>query len=294
VLSLVGEAVRRQRRVEERCLDLLAGEGFELVHLPVLEYAAGEGGKGYRFVDPSGHLVALRTDFTPLAARVLAPLVAASREPISVCYAGEVLRPQPARLRQIPELYQLGFERYRVESEAAAALTLLLRLLGEAGVELAGCHVSVSLAGLIEQLLAQLIGGPPGDDELELARVKDVDALAEAVGAHDAGRHALEGALLAPDSGDWTVFFGVQAAMARLVDLVRAAREAGAQASVEVAPRLAGAYYNGAVFSVWGAGTRAPLGGGGEYVVETSSGRVSAVGAGLALGVALEEAACGA
>ena len=112
VLALVGEAVRRQREAEQRCLDLLTERGFSIVHVPILEYAQGQDNAGYRFVDRTGRLLALRTDFTPAVARVLMPALDSGPWPLSVCYAGEVIRPQPARLRQLPELYQLGFERY--------------------------------------------------------------------------------------------------------------------------------------------------------------------------------------
>jgi len=49
VLAMVGETARRQREAENRCLDLLAAEGFQQVHLPVLEFAGDEPGSGYRF-----------------------------------------------------------------------------------------------------------------------------------------------------------------------------------------------------------------------------------------------------
>ncbi len=65
VLSLSGVAARRQQHAERQCLDLLLERGFELVYLPVLEYAAPGARGGYRFVDPTGRVVAVRTDFTP-------------------------------------------------------------------------------------------------------------------------------------------------------------------------------------------------------------------------------------
>jgi hypothetical protein len=63
-------------------------------------------------------------------------------------------------------------------------------------------------------------------------------------------------------------------------------------ASIDVAPRLAGDYYRGAVFAVWGARSLAVIAGGGDYEVATRDGVTPASGACVTLGVALEEAAC--
>ncbi len=292
VLTLAGETLRRQRDAEGRCLDLLAREGYQPLHLPVLEYADGEPGPGYRFVDRGGHLVAVRTDFTPLAARVLAPRLAAGPLPLAVCYAGEVVRPRPARLRQLPELYQLGFERYGEGGGGAGALDLALRLLATAGVETAATRVTVSVAGMAEAALAQLLEQPPDEDLLELARVRDLDALADAVAAGAPARRALEALLLGEDAELWADFFGLRPALARLAPLFETARRAGADAALDVAPRLPGAYYRGALFSVWGRRTQAVVAGGGEYAVAAAGAEVPAAGACLALGVALEEAGC--
>lgn len=290
VLALMGGAVSRQREAERRCLDLLLAEGFQLVLLPVLEYEQEQPGAGYRFVDRSGQVVALRTDFTPLAARVLAPTLASAALPLEVCYAGEVVRPQPHRLRQLPELYQLGFERYGVAAGAASSLALTLRLAREAGVDVAACHVTASVAGLAERMLAGVLGKPPAEEVVELMRVRDLEGLSEATGAGGAALAALEAALFDGDGGDWADALGVRSELAALDGVLAAAAAAGVPASIEVAPRLAGDYYRGAVFSLWGRRTRAVIAGGGDYEVGLAGGAVPATGACLSLGITLEEA----
>jgi ATP phosphoribosyltransferase regulatory subunit len=289
VLALMGEAVRRQRDAEQRCLDLLLADGCQLVLLPVLEYEQDRPGAGYRFVDRSGQVVALRTDFTPLAARVLAPTLASAALPLSVCYSGEVVRPQPHRLRQLPELFQLGFERYGVEAGAAASLALTLRLLGAVGVDPTTCHLTVSVAGLAERILARILGSEPGEELLELVRVHDLDSLQQALGAHGETLDALAAALFGGADGGWADVLGVRRELAAAAPVLAEAAGAGVPASIEVAPRLAGDYYRGAVFSLWGRRTRAVLAGGGDYEVALPSGAVAATGACLSLGVALEE-----
>jgi len=290
VLALMGDAARRQREAEQRCLELLLAEGFQLVLLPVLEYEQDSPGAGYRFVDRSGQVVALRTDFTPLAARMLAPTLAAVAPPLSVCYAGEVVRPQPHRLRQLPELYQLGFERYGMSAGAAASLALTLRLAQAAGVDIAACHVTASVAGLAERILAKIIEGPPDDELVELLRVRDLDRLQEVAGVRGTTLDALAAALFDGDDGPWADTLGVRDELAALAPVLETAARSGVPASIEVAPRLAGDYYRGAVFSLWGRRTRAVIAGGGDYEVALGRDAVPATGACLSLGIALEEA----
>jgi len=291
VLALVGDAVRRQRAAEQRCLDLLVGEGFEPVLLPVLEYEQDAPGSGYRFVDRSGHVAALRTDFTPLAARMLAPTLTRRALPLSICYAGEVVRPQPHRLRQLPELYQLGFERYGSEGGAAASLALALRLLAAVGVAPSACVVTASVAGLAEAMAARALGRTASEEDIELMRVRDLDGLEDALAADSGIAAALRQALLEGGIDGWPDALGVRGETAALAPLRQVADERGVELLVDPAPRLAGGYYRGAVFSVWGRRTLAVLAGGGDYEVAAPQGSVPASGACVSLGIALEEAA---
>jgi ATP phosphoribosyltransferase regulatory subunit len=290
VLALAGERLRRQRMAERRCLDALHGEGFEEVMLPVLEFSDGPDGGGYRFVDRSGRLLALRTDFTPLAARALTHGLAASALPLHVAYSGEVIRPRPARLRQLPELYQLGFESYGVAGGGERALRLALELTRCAGVPARSVHVTVGRAGLAEKVLCQLLEEPAGEDLVELLRVRDIDALAEALGLAGHRLEALTAAAMCEPPESWAEALGVGEDVLACAPLLDLARRGGAEATLDVAPRLAGSYYTGCVFAVWGRHTRAVLAGGGEYSVEVAGAAVPSAGACLALGVALEEA----
>jgi len=200
------------------------------------------------------------------------------------------VRPRPHRLRQLPELYQLGFERYGVERGAARSLELTLQLLAAVGVAPSSCHLTVSIAGLAERILARLLGAPPNDDLVELMRVRDLDRLCELLGAGREAVAALEEALLGGDLTEWPDALGVGSDVTPLTGLLETAAAAGVAASIDVAPRLAGSYYRGAVFSLWGARSLAVVAGGGDYDVATRRGATPASGACLTLGVALEEA----
>ncbi len=289
VLSLVGGAVARQRRAERRCLARLARAGYEEVVLPVLEYAEESVGDGYRFVDRGGRVIALRTDFTPLAARIMAPWLDPGRL-VQICYAGEVVRPKPARLRELPELYQLGFERYGPADGGEEACALALELLTEVGVAPASCHVTVSVAAMAGRILAGL--GGDGDNAVlwELLYARDLCGLVEALNLAGTARSCLEAALLGEPAGRWASHFGVAGEVARLERLCAAVAATGATASIDAVPTLAGGYYRGVVFSVWGRTTRAVVAAGGEYEVRCAQGAVPAAGACVLLGVALEEA----
>ena len=291
VLSLSGAAARRQRDAEQRCLDLLLERGFELVYLPVLEYAAAGGTGGYRFVDPTGRVVAVRTDFTPLAARVLARRLHGAAPSLKVCYAGEVVRPQPTRLRRLPELYQVGFERYGVDGGGEEALAQVLDVLAAVGVGQRSCVVTVSLAELPATLLSRVLRRAPTAAELELAQARDVDALRQCAGNERCGFEALAAALLGEPAECWAPVLEVEGELERLAPLHDAARLRGLDTAIDVAPRLAGAYYHGLAFTVWGRATRAVLAAGGEYRVERgTAASLPAAGASLTLGIVLEEA----
>src|SRR5450759_5117353 len=98
---LVEEAARR-RRIESRFVSLLEREGFEEVLLPIIDYVEPYATlvdrdatrQSYRFVDREGEIVAIRSDFTPMVARALAPTITSSDLPLRVFYRGDVIRVQ--------------------------------------------------------------------------------------------------------------------------------------------------------------------------------------------------------
>jgi ATP phosphoribosyltransferase regulatory subunit HisZ len=290
VLALVGEQARRQREIEQRLLDRLLGRGFQLVHLPVLEYAHPDSTGGYRFVDQAGRLVGLRTDFTPLAARLLAPCLGAG--PLSVCYSGEVIRPRAVRLREMPELFQLGFETYGLTGGGEDALDLTLELLALAGVPAAECLVSISLAGLGERVVRRVTGRPPVPELVELLRVRDADAFLDQVEMSAAAARALRAALLGLPAERWAEELGVAEEVARVARLGARLGAGGLASVLELAPRTVGSYYDGLEFAVWGRATQAVLAGGGEYRMDMHGKAWEAAGACLYLGVTLEERSC--
>src|SRR5689334_7704799 len=110
---------RAQAELARGLLGTFALHGFELVTLPLFEYAAViERGLGalaeeelLRFVEPeTGAVVALRPDMTAQIARVIATRMADVRGPARLSYHGSVLRRRRERARREQQIPQAGIE----------------------------------------------------------------------------------------------------------------------------------------------------------------------------------------
>jgi len=114
---LIEEAARR-RRIETQFVETLEGAGFAEVVLPMIDYVdpyaalvdRTKARQSYRFTDREGDLVAIRSDFTPMVARALAPSIEAAELPLRVFYRGDVIRCEASRLGANRELFQIGAE----------------------------------------------------------------------------------------------------------------------------------------------------------------------------------------
>jgi ATP phosphoribosyltransferase regulatory subunit len=114
---LVEEAARR-KRIEARFAARLESDGFDEVFLPIIDYVepyvqlprGASAKQSYRFVDREGELVAIRSDFTPMVARALAPTLAEGDFPLRVFYRGDVIRVEATRLGANREMFQIGAE----------------------------------------------------------------------------------------------------------------------------------------------------------------------------------------
>lgn len=114
---LAGETARR-RRIEARFVSLLEAAGYAEIVLPIIDFAEpyaplidrGASRHSYRFVDRDGEIVCLRSDFTPMVARALAPVIDPAAFPLRVFYRGEVIRCGTTRLGAGREMFQIGAE----------------------------------------------------------------------------------------------------------------------------------------------------------------------------------------
>jgi ATP phosphoribosyltransferase regulatory subunit len=178
VTALLFEAARARRELEASLSRRLAERGYDEALLPILDYfdpygpmlssAARE--QLYRFVDRDGQLLALRADFTPMLARLLAPRLEALELPLRIFYRGDVVRYLEGKPGQLREYSQLGAElltpldggddaRNRSDAEV---VELLLELLSDslrgagdrAAAPAPAIRLVLGLAGALDPLLA--------------------------------------------------------------------------------------------------------------------------------------------
>jgi ATP phosphoribosyltransferase regulatory subunit len=282
VTALLFDEAEARRRFEEAAVSALRARGFSEVILPILDYfepyesllTREARDELYRFVDRDGELLALRGDFTPMLARVLAPRVASLALPLRLFYRGDRVRYQEERPGRLREYYEMGAELLGAPGDAAdeEMLDLFLRVLQiREGVRV---RVVLGFAGALDRLL------------LECAE-KDRAALLHAIARRDrrAARRASPALLRvvedgAPDSASdlgeaaprlerlralvervCARFDGDRVALS--IDLAEFAEDTldpGLQAAAETAP-----YYDGLMFCAYADGMALPAGRGGRY-----------------------------
>jgi ATP phosphoribosyltransferase regulatory subunit HisZ len=137
---LLIEETARRRGIESRLVTLLERAGFAEVVLPIIDFAEpyadvtarDAARQSYRFTDRDGELVTIRSDFTPMVARALAPSL--TRDPLRVFYRGDVIRCADPRLGANRELFQIGAE--LVGDGSIDADVAMLRLAADLASEL--------------------------------------------------------------------------------------------------------------------------------------------------------------
>jgi ATP phosphoribosyltransferase regulatory subunit len=317
VAALLFESARHRREAEESMVARLRDEGYSEVILPILDYlepyeallTPATRGELYRFIDRDGDLLALRADFTPMLARLLAPRLGSLSLPLRLFYRGDVIRYQEERAGRAREFYQLGAELLGVEGEGAEReiLRLFLALATTPAVPAAigggALQVVLGFAGALDRLLLE-------------AGVADPVRLAALVARRERGevRRACRGLLSVVENGlpDRPEDLGPEAA-GRLRGLIAlrdelAAAFPGVLLTIDLAefarnsldPRLTLAeeaegerpYYDGLVFHAYGGPAALPVGGGGRYdrLFRVLGAEVPAVGFSLSLERLLESA----
>jgi ATP phosphoribosyltransferase regulatory subunit len=298
VAALLFESARARRRLEGRLAALVEGHGYAEAILPILDYlepyeallTPASRGELYRFIDRDGEQLALRADFTPMLARLLAPRLGSLRLPLRLFYRGDVVRYEESRPGSRRELYQMGVELLGMagavpgepaEEAEREVLGLFLEALAAGGG--GPRQVVLGLAGVLDAaLLAAAGGGSRGD----LAGTAAAAATAAAVARRERSvvRQACPALLPIVETGlpERPEDLG-PAAAARLRWLLAlrdelAPRFPAVQLSVDLAefarfsrhPDLAAeagarSYYDGLVFRAYAGAAAVPVGGGGCY-----------------------------
>jgi ATP phosphoribosyltransferase regulatory subunit len=252
-------------RLRRLALDLLAGNGFELVMPPLVEYLdsllTGAGQdlslRTFKLVDQiSGRTLGVRADITPQVARIDAHLL--NRDGVvRLCYCDSVLHTLPAAQATTREPVQLGAELYghagvEADVEVIRLLAATLAAIGAPAERIDLGHVGVfgalaRAAGLAADTEANV---------LQLLQQKDVAGLREATaGIADPWRGALlllpelygDAAILARAERELPPLPELAAALAALRRLAAAIPDLG----FDLADLRGYHYHNGVVFAAY-------------------------------------------
>ena len=305
VQALLFEAAERRRRAEDGVVGVLRAAGLREVILPVLDYAdpySGVTAEGderlYRFLDREGQALALRADFTPMAARVVAPRLGGFSEPVTLFYRGDVVRDEETGVGRPREFAQIGAERYgdaRFEADEEM-LGMLLDALD--ALPTAALRLTLGFAGLLGRVIeaaAPAVASGDGkrlEDVMRLVRERRVSALEPLLrdaGAPGAVAEAIAGGLLRgfePSSPLFRPAALVKEAgkLARAAAVARA-RRPGLSVVVDLAATPDAPYYTGLTFSVDAAGVPGALAGGGRYDALLARFGVAAPALGFSIGL---------
>lgn len=281
VAALLFETARRRRDAEDQLVAHLREAGYSEVILPILDYlepydsllTPASRGELYRFVDRDGELLALRADFTPMLARLLAPRLASLSLPLRLYYRGDVVRYQEERAGRAREFYQLGAELLGLPGEAAEqeVLRLFLQLATAAGG--GALQVVLGFAGALDWLLLTADAADPAVLAAAVARRERSEVRRacpillsvvenglperpEDLGPEAAGR--LRGLLTLRDE------------LAATFPLAQLTIDLAEFACTSLDPRLSVSegerpYYDGVVFHAYAGPAALPVGGGGRY-----------------------------
>ncbi len=287
VAALFFDSARRHRELEEKLVHELLEGSFSEVILPVIDYldpydamltntASGWVARDelYRFVDRDGEVLALRADFTPMLARLIAPRLASLELPLQLFYRGDVLRYQEERAGRQRETYQLGAEILGLPGEEGErrALRQFLKLLDLS--ERQRLLVVMGFAGALDNLL---LAGAKGEDPTALAAAVMRRERRVTRGRGEALHQVVERGVPDDASALGTVAAGQLQRLLAFRDELAAAHpqielrvdlaEFSDQGSAGELQAGAGprAYYDGLVFRAFVGAAAEPVGGGGRY-----------------------------
>lgn len=276
---------RAQAGLRRGLLETFALHGYELVTLPLFEYAAVlERGLGrlvdeelLRFIEPeTGAVVALRPDMTAQIARLMGTRLADAPGPARLSYQGSILRRQRERARHERQIPQAG-----IELVGLPGIEGDLEVLGvaSAAARRAGLDdftIDLGHAGVASALLAGLEPDARADI-VEALGVRDVPELTRRAEAHGLRGPMLGAVVKLPalhgTNGLWAEAERALAGTPALGCLDELRRLATEVEAAGLAPRLVVdlaetrdlAYYTGPVFQIHAAGPGRFIGSGGRY-----------------------------
>lgn len=284
--DILPDEMRELRGIEDTLRELFEARGYGEVSTPAIEYSdvlqAAEGRTGpshsYRFFDPSGELLALRSDMTVPIARLAADRLADSEPPHRLHYLGNAYRAVRPQRGQMREFRQAGVELIGADGPEGTVEVVELLVAALDAVGLNRAVVGLGDADLFRQLLAEL-------GVSDLARDRILDRLA----AHDLVAIEAEAGELAGLGSSERALIVELSSLRGGADVLERARAIGGPAVERASGRLAAVYdalsergvgdrvqldfgllrdlgyYTGAILEVYDPALGHIIGGGGRY-----------------------------
>ena len=278
-ITHVGAAARGRRQVEETAATVFRGWGYEEILLPLFDHAevfARGGGRwsersSYRFTE-GGDLLALRADFTALAARAAATRL--PREAERLFYRGEVVR-RPGRGLGPSAFREVGVEHFAAGPGADLEILMVaLEVLERLGID--GFVFTLGHAGYPLGLLDEALVGAADRDERRAEALRglwrrDPSRIRSALGAGAAplvqtlelfgGKQVPEEAARSP------LPERARKAAGELAGIARVFEELGLsdRFRFDLAELRGFDYYTGLIFEIHAPGAGREIGGGGRY-----------------------------
>lgn len=276
VAALLFESARRRREMEQRLVARVAAAGYAEVILPILDYlepyevllTPANRAELYRFIDRDGEQLALRADFTPMLARLLAPRIGGLPLPLRVFYRGDVIRYEEERAGRQREFYQLGAELLGVGGEAGEqeVLRLFLDALAASGVgDREPVQIVLGLAGALDHLLLGCGAPDPAALAAAVARRERSEVRSrcpELLPVIESGLPASPEDLGEPAAARLRGLLALRDELAPAVPQVRFSVDLAEFAATGHGER---SYYDGLVFRAYAGASALPVGGGGRY-----------------------------
>jgi ATP phosphoribosyltransferase regulatory subunit len=172
--DLMFDEAESRRNIENKFAEVFGAARYREIIPSGVEmldvYSKGHQGardRAFRFLDRDDNLLALRADFTPAVARIVAARFRESSEPLRIWYSGPVFRKADRLRGQFHEFNQIGAELIGVPSIEGDAELLTIALNGMVGSGVKDACVHISHADIFGGIVRSLnLAGP------SLARVK--------------------------------------------------------------------------------------------------------------------------
>jgi ATP phosphoribosyltransferase regulatory subunit len=281
--DLLFEDAKSRRMIENTFAGVLAGAGYREIIPSGVEfaeiYARGHQSmheRTFKFLDREDNLLALRGDFTPAVARIVAGRLRDAPPPFRVWYSGSVFRKADRHRGQFNEFHQIGCELIGANATESDAEVLDVALRSLTGAGVADACVHVNHAGVFRGIVSALAldAGALATVKSEIDR-KDMRALGlrlEEVGV--AGVIRSQVAVLSRCIGDAGVLAGAAAAVdnpesakaiRQLAELAGLLPEWKERIVFDLTEIDEMEYYTGAMFTFFSPSHSGELGKGGRY-----------------------------